>query len=122
MNPKQWEFFIEVKNMNYLKTLMLIVSVAVSNVSASTSLEELIGNMHLSSGWVARAKAILPTVPCSDELRVEIQSIIATLDSNPSEALAAMVTWFGVFSDAEPNTDGDHFKTAVRSIFHPAVS
>ena len=107
--------------MNYLKTLVLIVMMAASNVSASTGLEELMGNMHLSSGWVDRAKAILPTVPCSDDLRVEIQSMIATLHSNPSEALAAMVIWFGVFSDAEQGSEGDHFKKAVRSIFHPTA-
>ena len=107
--------------MNYLKSLMLTVLVAAANVSASIDVEELMGNMHLSSGWVARAKNILPQVACSGDLRVEIQSMIATLHSNPSEALAAIVTWFDVFSDAEPNTDGDHFKKAVLSIFHSAV-
>ena len=114
--------FVGVENMNYLKTLVLIVMVAGSNVSASTGLEELMGNMHLSSGgWVARAKAILPQVASSDDLRVEIQSMIATLHSNPSEALAAMVTWFGVFSDAEQGSEGDHFRKAVLSIFHPTT-
>ncbi len=122
VTPKQWEFFIGVKNMNYLKSLMLIVVVAVSNASASTGLEELMENMHVFSGWVGRAKAILPTVPCSDELRVEIASMVANLDVNQEEALAAMVTWFSVFDDAELNTDGAHFKSAIRKIFNPAVS
>ncbi len=108
--------------MNYLKSLMLIVVVAVSNASESTGLEELMGNMHVSSGWVGRAKAILPTVPCSDELRVEIASMVANLDVNQEEALDAMVTWVGAFMDAEPNTDGAHFKVAIKKIFNPAVS
>ena len=57
--------------MNYLKSLMLAVLVAAANVSASTDVEELMGSMKISSNaWVDRAKAILPTVPCSDELRV----------------------------------------------------
>ncbi|MCX7351732.1 MAG: hypothetical protein NTW22_00375 [Proteobacteria bacterium] len=107
--------------MNYLKSLMLAVLVAAANVSASTDVEELMGSMKISSNaWVDRAKAILPTVPCSDELRVEIASMMANLDVNQKEALDAMVTWFGAFMDAEANTDGYHFKKAVLSIFHPA--
>jgi len=122
VTPKQWEFFIGVKNMNYLKSLMLIVVVAVSNASESTGLEELMGNMHVFSGWVGRAKAILPTVPCSDELRVEIASMVENLDVNQEEALDAMVTWVGAFMDAEPNTDGANFKAAIRKIFNPTAS
>ncbi len=108
--------------MSYLKTLMLIVLVAISNVSASTGLEEQMNGMTITPDWVSRAKAILPQITCSDELRVEIQSMIATLDSNPSNVISTMVIWFSGFDDAELDTEGDHFKAAIRKIFNPAVS
>ena len=113
--------------MNYLKTLMLIVSVAVSNVSASTSLEELIGNMHLSSGWVARAKAILPQIQNAEalqisvELQQDIQIMLAIIDHNPRGTLDAMVNWFSAFEESAPDSEGAYFRRAVLSIFHSAA-
>ena len=61
--------------MNYLKTLVLIVMMAASNVSASTStgLEEQMNGMTIAPGWVSRAKAILPQIQNAEALQISVE-------------------------------------------------
>ena len=113
--------------MNYLKTLMLIVLVAASNVSASTELEEQMKGMTISPDWVGRAKTVLPQIQNAEalqksvELQQDIQEMLATIDHNPSGAIQAMVNWFLAFEESAPDSEGAYFRKAVLSIFHSAV-
>ena len=114
--------------MNYLKTLVLIVMMAASNVSASTStgLEEQMNGMTISPGWVSRAKAILPQIQNAEalqisvELQQDIQIMLAIIDHNPRGTLDAMVNWFSAFEESAPDSEGAYFRKAVLSIFHSA--